>query len=181
MLEKERLIVKKYVINACILLCILFINIAAWKMNTGQIYDARNLPSELCVENNERVATDESEKGCLVFGPYVEQEQGIIRVTVKYETDTEQNWVDVYSNKKQITFEKLYLSPNKNSVTFDVHITEDIDDLEVRGYFEGTGHFKLESIKIMDRVESLYMVVGCYDVLMLVAFFCFRKCKRQVV
>lgn len=123
------------------------------KLKRGSTYDARNLPSEFVTGDDERVIINGGREGFLTFGPYTRMEKGNIKVKIYYETDSNKNWVDVFSNKDEITFGKNLLSNEKNTISFDVEISKSVEDLEIRVHYCGEGNLNVKKIRI-ETIES---------------------------
>ena len=55
-----------------------------------------------------------------------------------------------------------------------MEITEDVEDLEIRSYYE-TGYLKIDKVVIMDRVDDLKVVILIYDAMFLISISCINK------
>lgn len=158
---------KQWLMGACLIFGLLIVNLFLPNWNRGIVYWATDLPSEFCVEQEPRVAENLEKTGCLTFGPYREQEAGKIQVTVVYDTDTEGNWVDIYSDTLKETFQKAGFDPARNEITLEAEIGEDVTDLEIRSHYEGNGYLQIEKIIVTERMEDLQMVIWIYNLIFL--------------
>ncbi len=158
---------KQWIFLIFLIFIILIINIVLPKWNRGKIYDATQLPSEFCTENETRIVDNLDQTGCLTFGPYKNQEAGRIQVTILYETNGTENWVDIYSDDLKKTFQKAKLDPTKRKIILEAEIDTDITDLEIRNHYEKSGYLSIEKIIITERVKDLQMIIWLYDLLFL--------------
>lgn len=88
----------------------------------------------------------------MTFGPYVSKPKGTYEIVVSYElSDDGKAWFDVVANKgKKIFIKKSLLSEN-NQISETLVFDKDVDDLEVRVYYQGSGYLTVKSIKINEQ------------------------------
>ncbi len=123
------------------------------------VYYGADLPSDFFMEKSLRVAEDLNKKGCLTYGPYKKQKAGKIKITVEYETDRENNWIDIYSDAFKEEYHVLYLNPAKEEITFELILEKEVTDLEVRSHYEGDGYLEIKKIIIEERMWEIRILV----------------------
>lgn len=158
---------KQWIFLTFLIFIMLIINIVLPKWNRGKTYNATQLPSEFCTGNETRIVDNLDQTGCLTFGPYINQEAGKIQVTILYETNGVENWVDIYSDSLKKTFQKAKLDPTKKKIILEAEIDTNITDLEIRNHYEKSGYLRVEKIIIKERVKDLQIMIGIYNLLFL--------------
>ena len=119
------------------------------------LFYGRELPNGIkVIENKDKSVTNQNigEKGFLTFGPYVSKPKGTYEIVVSYElSDDGKAWFDVVANKGKKNFIKKSLLSENNQISETLVFDKDVDDLEVRVYYQGSGYLTVKSIKINEQ------------------------------
>ena len=102
-------------------------------------------------------------EGIFTYGPYCNLFAGKYKVTLNYSADTDDNYIDILANGK-ILSEGMDVKLNKNNLQkiINLELENDVNNLEVRTYYDGSGHFNVEGIDIesVGRIfnDSLFVI-----------------------
>ncbi len=113
--------------------------------------------------HNSFTADDGDFDGIFTYGPYCNLHAGKYKVTLNYSADTDDNYIDISANGK-ILSEDLDVKLNKNNSQkiINLELENDVNNLEVRTYYEGSGYFNVEGIDIesVGRIfnDSLFVI-----------------------
>lgn len=86
----------------------------------------------------------------LLYGPYVYLEKGDYTISIEYECEENQSF-EPYAYKKNTSYikgESAILDKSSNLTTYQFRVTEDIDNFEVRVFYNGKGDFTIHNIVI---------------------------------
>lgn len=99
--------------------------------------------------------------GIFTYNPFFNLNRGSYRITVSYDATTSDNTAILSCNRyisyDSLKCDRIILSANKNSVTFNAYLSEDMADVHVITNYGGTGDFTVHSVSIqqthdMERV-----------------------------
>ncbi len=94
--------------------------------------------------------------GVFTYGPYIGLPKGEYNITINYNTNDDNNYIDIYSNGKLISKDMdVSLDKNENFKTVNLKLDENIEDLEIRTYYGGYGYFKFNGIDI-ESTDIIY-------------------------
>ena len=164
-----------------LLLCAMTIalNISLGKGERSE-FAATELPSSL-TEGEKRVV-DTGIPGNLTFGPYVALKKGNYELQIEYESDTDINTWDVFSNSKQLTFGQGILEAGKTVASGTFYLDASYEDIEVRTYYYGEGTLAISKIAIIRELDVERILVNLlFLVLSILVFTLKKKSYRECV
>ena len=126
--EKKPVVIRMVKIVKWLFIVLLFVFINISIHNSGQQeFLGIELPSELVAHDAPKVVNNLERWGNLTFGPYITLNQGTYKITIDYQTDSKENFIDVISGQTKEPYYKEYLAPNKDQTEFKVRfITEQV-------------------------------------------------------
>lgn len=92
----------------------------------------------------------------MLYGPFISLPKGDYTVVIDYKCDEKQS-ARPYSAGRNISFIKantIELDPHYCSLSYDIRITEPVDDFEVRVYYDGQGDLTINDLKIYKNLNS---------------------------
>lgn len=156
---------RKKLKSICILGIILAINLILLLLKKELNFNVEELPSSI-VNTKEKKAVDGDESGYLTYGPYVSLKQGDYKIVVNYNTDSDLNTVEIFSLAENKYYYKDNLSSTKNKKTISFSLDKDINDLEIRIFFAGSGELSVD--KMILTKNHIYI-----KLLLNIILFCF--------
>lgn len=124
------------------------------------VYNAKDLQTNSEIQGEDVV--NGKEPGAQTYGPYQKIKQGNYTIDIYYNTNVNSNSYDVFSNNKGILYSGQ-LKNNADKISFDIQVREQIEDLEVRTFFNGEGYLHINKIQIrslgMDIKNQL--IISC--------------------
>lgn len=135
-----------------------------------------NLRGDMCYSDSGEWYVDEESagKGIVLYGPYMYLEKGDYTVEVDYEC-TQDNYMDVNANgyAEYLLAGDVPLSHLSTHKTFTFRLKEDVDDLEIRVGYEGSGFLKVNGITLYKNgndvrriafllIVGIFVALGCY-------------------
>ncbi len=127
----------------------------------------------------------DKEEIALLHGPYVSLEKGDYTVSIEYECEDNQSF-EPCAYKRNIEYIKsarAFLDKNSKLAVHEFKITEDIDNFEVKVFYNGNGEITISNIVIEknnnDLKRSIVYAVTVLVLLNLVLFFYFASDERK--
>ncbi len=124
------------------------------RVNENLFY-GRELPNGIeVVENDDKSVTNKttSKSGFLTYGPYVNKSKGTYEIVVNYElSDDGKAWFDVVADKGKKSFVKKDLLSENNQISETLVFDKDVNALEIRTYYQGSGYLTVKSIEIEEK------------------------------
>ena len=133
----------------------LAINIGMPKLHSKQTFDAVDLPSSIVGAGEPRTVIDGGKRVCLTYGPYITLYQGEYDIRVYYETDTDENTVDVFSLDVDGILYYGKLEKDKNIHEFKLKLEEKTPRVEIRTGYSGVGSLSVEKIEVLMIREDI--------------------------
>lgn len=96
--------------------------------------------------------------GIFDYTPDMPLKKGTYDITVRYETDTENNTCSVAASTKGfwgLRADTLHLSPRTQEMTFMIYLYEDVEDFEFRTYFGREGYLIIKGVTITETRAAL--------------------------
>lgn len=107
---------------------------------------------------------DDTEEITLLYGPFIYLPKGNYTLVVRYDCDEDQ-LIRPYAaeeNDSYIISNHITLDRNLNYVSYSFKTTEDINDFEIRTYYNGEGRFYIYDIRLYKNLngykKTLYML-----------------------
>lgn len=177
----------KTVVAAAILLCIviavvtamrldLFIG-AAIEINLDEM-SGKMLTDE---EGNKYISSGTSDY--ILYGPYMVLDKGYYTVDIDYRADNDST-MDVHSNAYSdfIVSGDIVLNSQSTHKSFNIRLKDEVDDLELRVKYSGSGYLEVSSIKITGSAVGIRKdaFIAFAAVLFLTAcYLCRRKLQKN--
>ena len=124
------------------------------RVNENLFY-GRELPNGIeVVENADKSVTNKttSKSGFLTYGPYVSKPKGTYEIVINYQlSDDGKAWFDVVANKGKKSFVKKDLLPENNQISETLVFDKDVNALEIRTYYQGSGYLTVKSIEVKQK------------------------------
>ncbi len=136
-------------------------------------FDATELPSALT--EGEKKVSNTGVAGNLTFGPYVSLKKGNYKMVLYYNTNTDLNTWDVFSNQHQITFGQGSLTADKTVVYDSFYLENSFEDIEVRTYYQGEGELEVSKIILIREQTTERWVLNAVFLIMSVLLFTVKK------
>lgn len=137
-----------------------------------------DLCGDMCHDDSGEWYVDEESagKGIVLYGPYMYLEKGDYTVEVDYEC-TRDNYMDVNANgyAEYLLAGDVPLSHLSTHKTFTFRLKEDVDDLEIRVGYEGSGFLKINGITLYKNANDIRRTAFLLIVGILVALGCYLK------
>ena len=119
------------------------------------LFYGRELPTGIeVVENADKSVTNKttSKSGFLTYGPYVSKPKGTYEIVINYQlSDDGKAWFDVVANKGKKSFVKKDLLPENNQISETLVFDKDVNALEIRTYYQGSGYLTVKSIEVKQK------------------------------
>lgn len=119
------------------------------------LFYGRELPTGIeVVENADKSVTNKttSKSGFLTYGPYVSKPKGTYEIVINYQlSDDGKAWFDVVTDKGKKNFIKKTLLPENNQISETVVFDKNVDLLEIRTYYQGSGYLTVKSIEVKQK------------------------------
>ena len=160
-------------------LAILLIIIATILVCRNRYPQQISLPTEdmcgdMCYSDSGEWYVDEESagKGIVLYGPYMYLEKGDYTVEIDYEC-TQDNYMDIHANgsSEYLLSGNVPLSRLSTHKTFTFRLKEDVDDLEIRVGYEGSGFLKVNGITLYRNANDIRRTAFWLIVGILVALF----------
>ena len=169
--EKKPVVIRMVKIVKWLFIVLLFVFINISIHNSGQQeFLGTELPSALVAHDAPKVVNNLERWGNLTFGPYITLNQGTYKITIDYQTDSKENFIDVISGQTKEPYYKEYLAPNKDQTEFKVTLEEPVSGLEIRTFYNGAGSFEVQKISIEKAVGSYQITVNVVLLLLLLFY-----------
>lgn len=140
-------------------------------------FDAQDLPSALT--EGEKKVVNTGIAGNLTFGPYILLEKGSYELQIFYNTDNNLNTWDVFSNSTQLTFASGVLSADKTVVSDNFYLEDVFEDIEIRTYYQGTGKLEIVKIVLIEKNDTMRMMINLLFLLLSILLFTMKKKSYQ--
>lgn len=119
------------------------------------LFYGRELPTGIeVVENDDKSVTNKttSKSGFLTYGPYVNKSKGTYEIVINYQlSDDGKAWFDVVADKGKKSFVKKDLLSENNQISETLVFDKDVNALEIRTYYQGSGYLTVKSIEIEEK------------------------------
>lgn len=148
-----------------IIVLLIFNNLFLPMLNSGIYYPSESLPSLICSEGKK--IADNTEANYLTFGPYISVDAQKLYVEVYYQTDSNDNTIDIYSGETDTIFYSGKLNSDGSKIRIEAEIPVSVSDLEVRTYYSGNGYLSIDGVKIITRQYDLTLIIIIYDIILL--------------
>ncbi len=92
------------------------------------------------------------------YTPEIPLKKGTYDITVRYETDSENNTCSVRASTKDfwgLRADTLHLSPKTQEMTFMIYLSEDVEDFRLETYFGGEGYMIVKGCTITETRAAL--------------------------
>ncbi len=120
-----------------------------------RVFYGTELPHRIkVIENNDKSVTNQNvgEKGFITFGPYISKPKGSYEIVVNYElSDDGKAWFDVVADKGKKSFVKKDLLSENNQISETLVFDKDVNALEIRTYYQGSGYLTVKSIEVEEK------------------------------
>ena len=96
--------------------------------------------------------------GIFDYTPDMPLKKGTYDITVRYETDTENNTCNVRASTKDfwgLRADTLHLSPRTQEMTFMIYLNEDVEDFRLETYFGREGYMIIKGCTITETRAAL--------------------------
>lgn len=113
------------------------------------------------------------ENAIYTCGPYIDLPKGEYDITISYETDTDGNTFELYASEAQnldsdyYTQLNGYLRADDQVKVTHIKVNKDLEDFEVRTFYDGTGLLKLKAITIQQTATGISNLVYVFMILFL--------------
>ncbi len=124
------------------------------------------------------------------YGPYVKVGKGSYSITLYYSADSDENQCYLYSNtvtSAQLKSSyRIPLPKEQNAITFDMILTQGIEDLEIITEYGGTGSLRIDKI-VLTKTPTWYIrnifttLAGCLHVLLVYYFYVSDSNVRKTI
>lgn len=143
-------------ISACIL--IIFVTIMRYHAFFGftNNIDLSQMSGDMYTDDDGTRYLNSGISKYVLYGPYMYLEKGYYIVDIDYKTDNDCT-MDVYSNTYGdcIVTSDINLKAINTHKTFEVRLTEDIPDLELRVNYSGTGYLEVSALSITQDTAGI--------------------------
>lgn len=136
-------------------------------------FDATELPSALT--EGEKKVSNTGIPGNLTFGPYVALKKGNYKLSLYYNTDTDLNTWDVFSNSNQLTFGQGVLTSDKTVVFDTFYLDDSFEDIEVRTYYQGEGELGISKIVLIREQTTERWILNVSFLFVSILLFTLKK------
>ena len=137
-----------------------------------------DLRGDLCHSDSGEWYVDEESagKGIVLYGPYMYLEKGDYTVEVDYAC-SEDNYMDVHANgsSEYLLSGDVPLSRISTHKTFTFRLKENVDDLEIRVGYEGSGFLKVNEITLYKNANDIKRAAFLLSMCILMALFIYLK------
>lgn len=130
------------------------------------------------------------QEGVFTCGPYMELPKGIYRITVFYEARGTGHTCVAYDEDsvrhyvKGVECDTVILDEDHTSKSFDVWVSRDVGEFEVRTFYGGDGSLRVRGVAVEEKkVSHVYPIVRCGLLLMLLDIavaFVYRARRQQL-
>lgn len=156
----KRYISNKSILAAAISACILIIFVTVMRYHaffgfTNNI-DLSQMSGDMYTDDDGTRYLNSGISKYVLYGPYMYLEKGYYIVDIDYKADNDCT-MDVHSNTYDdcIIASEIALKSINTHKTFEVHLTEDIPDLELRIKYSGTGCLEVSALSITQDTAGI--------------------------